>query len=134
MLYVPVVDKDNKPLMPCHPARARELVRNGKAVRRFNKGVFYIKLTERSGGKLQKVVVGIDPGSKREALTVKSKSHTFLNILTDTVDWVKSSMKTRREARRTRRNRKTPYRKCRSNRARNKNFLPHQQKQDGNGN
>jgi hypothetical protein len=26
--------------MPCHPARARELVRKGKAVRRFNRGLY----------------------------------------------------------------------------------------------
>ena len=36
--------------MPCHPARARELVRAGKAKRRFSKGLFYILLTERQDG------------------------------------------------------------------------------------
>ena len=82
MLYVPVVDKEGKPLMPCHPARARELVHKGKAVRRFNRGIFYIRLTERVGGETQEIVVGIDPGSKREAFTVKSEAHTLLNIQT----------------------------------------------------
>ncbi|HEX2243525.1 MAG TPA: RRXRR domain-containing protein, partial [Gammaproteobacteria bacterium] len=37
MVYVPVVSKTGRPLMPCHPARARELVQKGKAVRRFNR-------------------------------------------------------------------------------------------------
>ena len=66
--------------MPCHPARARELVRKGKALRRFNRGIFYLQLLERKEGKVQSVAVGIDPGSKKEGLTVKSESHTFLNI------------------------------------------------------
>jgi hypothetical protein len=65
MRYVPVVSASGKPLMPCHPARARELVRNGKALRRFNRGMFYIKLTEREDGETQPAAVGIDPGSKK---------------------------------------------------------------------
>jgi hypothetical protein len=117
MQYVPGVSSTGKPLMPCHPARARELVRAGKAVRRFNRGVFYIKLTDREDGETQPVVVGIDPGSKREGITVKSESHTYLNIQTDAVGWVKDTVKARWQMRRTRRCRKTPCRKNRSNRA-----------------
>lgn len=30
--YVPVVSSSGSPLMPCHPARARELVRKGRAL------------------------------------------------------------------------------------------------------
>ena len=71
MLYVPVVSKTGRPLMPCHPARARELVRKGKAVRRFNRGLFYIQLTGREDGDKQPIAVGIDPGSKKE-VTVPS--------------------------------------------------------------
>ena len=113
MLYVPVVSSTGKPLMPCHPARARELVRAGKAKRRFNKGLFYILLTERSDGYTQPVALGIDPGSKWEGFTVKSEAHTFENLNADAVTWVKDKIETRRNMRRTRRNRKTPYRKCR---------------------
>ena len=35
---------------------------------------------EPSGRKHQEVVVGIDPGSKREAFTVASKAHIYLNV------------------------------------------------------
>ena len=56
--------------MPCHPARARELMRAGKAVRRFERGVFYIRLTEREAGETQPIAVGIDPGVKVGAHTV----------------------------------------------------------------
>jgi len=116
LILVPVVSSSSKPLMPCHPARARELIRNKKAKRRFKTGIFYIQLIDRSEGYTQETVVGIDPGSKKEGYTIKSYSNTYLNIQSDTVNWVKDSMKSRREVRRNRRQRNTPYRKCRFNR------------------
>lgn len=116
MFFVPVIDKNGKPLMPCHPARARELVRNGKALRRFNRGVFYIKLVEREDGEVQEIACGIDPGSKKEAFTVKSETHTFLNIQTSTPDWVKDAINVRKVMRFARRRKRTPYRQPRWNR------------------
>jgi hypothetical protein len=104
--------------MPCHPARARELVRNERASRRFNRGVFYIQLLDRQDGETQEIAVGIDPGSKKEAFTIKSEAHTFLNIQADAVQHVKQAVGTRRQMRRARRYRKTPCRQNRKNRAR----------------
>lgn len=104
--------------MPCHPARARELVRKGKAMRRFNRGLFYIQLLDRADGDVQPIAAGIDPGSKKEGITLKSDVRTFLNIQADAVTWVKYALKTRREMRRARRSRKTPCRANRQNRAR----------------
>jgi hypothetical protein len=60
--------------------------------------------------------LGIDPGSKREGFTVKSKSHTYINPLADAVTWVKDALEERRNQRKCRRFRKTPCRKCRYNR------------------
>jgi len=117
-MRVPVVSKTGKPLMPCHPARARELVRKGAAVRRFNRGLFYIKLTVREDGNVQPAAIGIDPGSKKEGITVKSEAHTYLNIQADAVTWVQKAVKTRSQMRRGRRFRKTPCRANRKNRAR----------------
>jgi len=71
-----------------------------------------------SGNVRQPVACGIDPGSKKEGLTVKSSIHTFLNIQADAVTWVKDAVETRRNMRRIRRNRNTPYRQPRYNRAR----------------
>lgn len=110
--------------MPCHPARARQLVRMGRALRRFNKGLFYIKLLDRQEGKIQPIAVGVDPGSKKEAFTIKSESHTFLNIQTDAVTWVKEAVEVRRNMRKARRFRKTPCRQPRSNRLCNSKRLP----------
>ena len=117
MQYVPVVSKTGKPLMPCHPARVRELVRAGRAMRRFNRGIFYIQLLDREDGDTQEVVVGVDPGSKKEGFTVKSEAHTYLNVQADAVTWVGKQVEQRRRMRRGRRYRQTPYRRNRSNRA-----------------
>jgi len=118
MKYVPVVSSTGKPLMPCHAARARELVREGRAVRRFRKGFFYIRLLDRADGNVQPVACGQDPGSKWEGLTVKDGKRTFLNLHADAVTHVKEAVATRREMRRARRYRKTPCRRPRSNRSR----------------
>ncbi len=117
--FIPVVSASGEPLMPCHPARARELLRKGRAVRRFKCGIFYIRLTKRESGRVQKVVCGIDPGSKREAFTVKDSKKDYINVLSDAVTTVKDKLETKRIMRRARRNRKTPCRKCRYNRKRN---------------
>lgn len=118
-MFVPVVNQFQEPLMPTIPSRAKKWIKSGKATGFFKKGVFCVRLNkEPSDNKKQEIVVGIDPGSKREGYTVKSTAHTYLNILSDTVDWVKDSVERRRNARRTRRNRKTPYRKNRLNRVR----------------
>jgi len=116
--YVPVVSSIGMPLMPCHPARARELVRRGRAVRRFRKGFFYIQLLDRWGGETQFVACGIDSGSKWEGFTVKDRRRTFLNLQADAVTHVREAVASRREMRRARRYRKTPCRKPRANRAR----------------
>jgi hypothetical protein len=124
MQYVPVVSVTGKALMPCHPARARQLVRAGKAVRRFDRGLFYLRLTEREDGEVQPVGVGIDPGSKKEAYTVKGEAHTYLNIQADAVTWVKEAEATSTQMRRARRYRKTAYRTMRANRRQGQTRLP----------
>jgi hypothetical protein len=124
MNFVPVVDHNQKPLMPTKPSRARRWIKEGKATPFWKRGVFCVRLNvEPSNNQKQEIAVGIDPGSKKEGFTVKSESHTFLNIQADAVTWVKKHMEVRRVMRNKRRSRKTPYRKCRSNRHRN-SFLP----------
>jgi hypothetical protein len=118
-MFVAVVDKDNRPLMPTKPSRARRWIKSGKATPFWNKGIFCVRLNvEPKERETQEIVIGIDPGSKKEAFTVKSDTHTYLNIQTDAVTWVKDAVKTRREMRRGRRFRKTPCRKPRYNRKR----------------
>ena len=115
-MRVPVVSATGTPLMPCTQVRANQLIDSGKAIRRFKQGIFYIKLSQRENGSIQKVTCGIDPGSKREGFTVKSANHTYINILSDAVDTVKSKIETRRIMRVARRQRNTPYRENKNNR------------------
>ena len=58
-----VLDKHKKPLMPCTPKRARQMLERGRAV--VHKVYpFTIRLKDRVGGEVQPVRVKIDPGSK----------------------------------------------------------------------
>jgi len=93
-------------------------MQKGAATAYWQKGIFCIKLTkEPSDRKYQEVVLGVDPGSKREGYTAATKKSVVLNITTDTPDWVKRHIETRRTLRRSRRQRKTPYRPMRNNRS-----------------
>jgi RRXRR protein len=118
-VIVPVLALDGEQLMPTSASRARRWVKQNKATPFWLNGVWCIRLRfEPSSRKKQEIVVGIDPGSKREAYTVASKAHTYLNLLSDTVNWVKEAVESRKVLRRNRRNRKTPCRANRKNRAR----------------
>jgi hypothetical protein len=123
-VWVPVISSTGSSLMPCRPAYARALIKSGRAKKRWFKGIFCIKMLDRAEGEVQQVVVGVDPGSKREAMTVQSKQHTYLNVLSDAVTWVKDRVKVRRNMRQSRRFRKTPCRANKSNRNINSKRLP----------
>jgi hypothetical protein len=118
-MFVPVVDQHQQPLMPTTSARARRWIKSGKATAFWKGGVFCVRLNqEPSARHTQPIAVGIDPGSKKEALVVKSTAYTYLNIQADAVTWVKESVTTRHQMRRARRFRTTPCRPPRCNRAR----------------
>ncbi len=87
MFFVPVLNLNNEPLMPTTLLRARRWIKTGKATGFWKKGVFCVKLNIETLENKQNVVVGVDPGSKKEGFTIKSEAHTFLNIQADTVDW-----------------------------------------------
>ena len=118
-MFVPVVDRNHKPLMPTTPSRARRWIKRGEATPFWDRGIFCVRLNrEPSDTKTQPIAVGIDPGSKKEGLTVKSASHTYLNINADAVTFVKEAKADQLASRRARRQRKTPCRQPRCNRAR----------------
>lgn len=125
MFYVPVVDSNQKPLMPTTPNRARSWIRSGKATPFWKRGVFCVRLNVKpSGRKKQSIACGIDPGSKREAFTVVTEKKVLLNVLSDAVTHVGDRIKTRRDMRRSRRTRNTPYRQPRFKNRSRKSFLP----------
>jgi hypothetical protein len=117
---VPVIDQNGKALFPCKERRARTLLARGEAVNYWQKGIFCIKLIRKETEKREEypdIALGIDPGSKREGYTVATPKDVVLNITTNTPDWIESHVETRRNLRRSRRQRKTPYRACRKNRS-----------------
>lgn len=116
-MFIPVVDKNQKPLMPTIPSRARKWIKQKKATGFWKKGVFCVRLNiEPLKNNKQEIIVGIDPGSKQEGMSIKSATHTYLNIQLKAIDWIKDVIETRRIMRRSRRGRNTPYKKKRENR------------------
>lgn len=114
---VSVFNDDMTLLMPCTEKMARKRIERGTAKPYWCKGIFCIILQYHvSHPKFQKIILGCDPGSKFEGFTIITEKKVILNIESLAVTHVKDRIKTRRIARRTRRNRNTPYRKCRFNR------------------
>ena len=113
-MLVYVLNKHGKPLMPCKPRKARILLRDGKA-KVVKKIPFTIQLLYGSSGYMQDVSLGVDAGSKHIGISATTEKEVLfeadIELRTDVVD----NLSTRREARRTRRNRKTRYRKPRFN-------------------
>jgi 5-methylcytosine-specific restriction endonuclease McrA len=117
MQRVLVVDKNRNPLMPCHPARARELLKTGKAavLRRYP---FTIILKEREGGETQEIQMKLDPGAKTTGIALVGSFQGGLRCiwaaeLTHRGFDIRDNLLKRRMVRRNRRNRKTRYRPAR---------------------
>ena len=113
MLRVPVLHKDSSPLMPCKPAKARKLLRDGKAVKRWTKeGVFYIQLTWDTTKHTQPMCLGIDPGAKFDGYAVLTDQEIVTSGMAILPD-IRKKVETRRMLRRNRRGRKNRRRQPR---------------------
>ena len=124
-MFVPVKTKDGQQLMPMRAARARKLIKRGEATPYWDNGIYCVRLNkEPSDRETQEIAVGVDPGSKKEGFTVKSESHTYLNVQADAHSKVGKKVEKRRELRRSRRSRKCPNRKNRTNRLANSVRIP----------
>ena len=108
---IPVLAPDEEPLTPCRPARARQMIDEGRATPFWNKGVFCIQLLEEpSSRETPHAACGIDPGSKAEGFTVKSTEGTYLNIQTGARSGISKKLRERKNYRSSRRKRKSPNR------------------------
>jgi hypothetical protein len=129
VMRVFVLDKNLKPLDPCHPARARELLKKGRA-KVFKRYPFTIVLQDRMSKEstVHPHRIKIDPGSKTSGLAVvQEQTGRVTNALeiSHRGKQIKEALESRRALRRGRRNRKTRYRKPRFlNRTRKQNWLP----------
>ena len=111
MVYV--LNKYGNPLMPTtRYGRVRRMIRNGHAVV-VDYRPFTIQLTYDTPNGVQGVSLGVDAGTKHVGFSATTKKKVLfeaeLLLRSDIVD----KLSTRREFRRTRRNRKTRYRKSR---------------------
>lgn len=62
-MYVYVINKNGNPLMPCKPAKAKHLLKAGKA-KVIKRTPFTIKLLWDCEENTQEVIAGMDTGSK----------------------------------------------------------------------
>lgn len=125
-----VLSNTKKPLMPCRPARARQLLTKGKAAV-YRMQPFTIIMKDRPDGETQDVEVKIDPGSKTTGIALVGHFEQqgavvlFGANLNHRGQAMKNNLESRASLRRGRRGRKTRYRKARFlNRARKSGWLP----------
>lgn len=115
-MFVYVINKNGQPLMPCKPQKARKLLNANKAeVVKYEP--FTIKLKYGSTGYKQSITLGIDTGSIHIGASASTKkqelyaSETVMRSGDGKASIVRLLAK-RSELRRSRRNRKTRYRKA----------------------
>jgi 5-methylcytosine-specific restriction endonuclease McrA len=124
-----VLDKNRKPLDPCSPARARELLTKGRAAV-FRTYPFTIILKDRTAEQLDVHPhrLKIDPGSKVTGLAILQEATgrvVFAAHLEHRGQAIRARIDARRLIRRSRRQRKSRYRKPRfDNRRRRPGWLP----------
>ena len=113
-----------EPLMPCKPQKARKLLKAKKA-KIISYKPFTIQLTIATGETKQDVDIGVDTGSSHIGICIRSNDKVLAKGEITLRNDVKSLLDTRRILRRSRRNRKTRYRKARFlNRRKPDGWLP----------
>ena len=119
-----VLNMRGEPLMPCTQRKARILLKEKKAII-YKYQPFTIKLTYATGETADACHIGVDTGSKHIGLAITSNNKVLFKGEVELRQDIKSNLDTRRIYRRSRRNRKTRYRKCRFlNRKRPVGWLP----------
>ena len=112
-MVVYVISQDGKPLMPTTPARARKILRGGRAkcVRRTP---FTIKLLHETTTYTQPITLGIDTGSSHiGSAAVDTNGNVVYLSEVEIRNDIADRMKQRSKYRRNRRSRKTRYRQAR---------------------
>ncbi|MEF1335352.1 RNA-guided endonuclease IscB [Vibrio rotiferianus] len=112
-----VLDSNKQPLMPCHPARARKLLKSGQAAV-YRQYPFTIILTQREDGDKQPLETKLDPGSKTTGIALNLHGKNGIKTvwaanLSHRGHQISEALTRRRAIRSLRRNRKTRYRQAR---------------------
>ena len=109
----PVFSSDGQPLMPTHPARSRKLMQQGRAVPHHVKGLFGIRLLDRTReqSSIQDVALNIDPGSQTTGIAVVADDENGQRTVLAALEikhhafTIKATLARRRSFRRNRRGR-----------------------------
>ena len=118
MVYV--LNKQGKPLMPCKEAKAKKLLKQNKA-KIVNYEPFTIQLLFDCENQTQDVNLGIDAGSKYIGVSATTEKQVLYEADVELRNDIVNKLSSRKEARRTRRNR-LRYRPARfNNRVHSKN-------------
>ena len=122
MVYV--IDQNGQPLMPTtRHGKVRRMLKSGQA-KVVKRCPFTIQLLYETGNITQPVSLGIDAGSKHIGLSATTKEKVLFESDVELRNDITQLLSTRRELRRSRRNRKTRYRKPRfDNRKRDDGWL-----------
>lgn len=103
-MLVYILDKQGNPLMPCSTRKARLLLKQKKAIV-VKKEPFTIQLLYGSSGYKQEVNLGIDCGSKHIGVSATTEKQELYASDVELRNDITDLLSTRRESRRTRRNR-----------------------------
>ena len=130
---VPLLDRHGSPLMPTRPSRARRLIRQGRAEKRWVKGVFCVQMQDTGIDDervaIDGVALNIDPGAGATGLAVVSetpdgrRAHALVELRHRGVR-VRNKMDKRRAMRRSRRGRLRNSQPRFDNRTRPEGWLP----------
>jgi len=111
-MYVYVISKNGKPLMPCSPAKAKHLLEAGKA-KCIKRTPFTIKLLWDCEENTQEIVAGMDTGSKTIGCAAIANGKVVYQSEVQIRQNISKKMEQRKMYRRNRRGKKTRYRKAR---------------------
>ncbi len=110
-MRVYVINQRKEPLMPTTPCKARKLLKQGKA-KVVKREPFTIQLLYATGETKQDITLGVDAGSKIIGLSATADKQELFSAEVELRNDIVDLLSTRREFRRTRRNR-LRYRKPR---------------------
>ena len=108
-----MLNNQGNPLMPCKEAKARKLLKQNKAIIAKYEP-FTIQLTFECENKTQEVSLGVDAGSKYVGISVTTEKQVLYEADVELRNDIVEKLSSRRETRRTRRNR-LRYRPARFN-------------------
>ena len=102
MVYVLNINKE--PLMPCKEAKARKLLKQGKA-KVVKRTPFTIQLLFECENQVQDITLGVDAGSRHIGLSASTEKKELYCSDVELRNDIVELLSTRRACRRTRRNR-----------------------------